>query len=174
MVNCRMVSRLAKQSDWHRTLGVKMADSALDALGENRSGDDVFDPLATMKKPLICSCRGWVFLLSMGLWSFAAWQVSLLPLWKPICIRYGYELPVLSRTLLFHVEPWMPITLGLLCTLVAMFAPWRWLRWSLVAIAFLGAFAAHMGNVFMPMKMHRMIIEGREERDIPGQAVPVK
>ena len=110
----------------------------------------------------------------MLLWGFAAWQVYFLPQWKPIFMRYGHELPGLPKMLILNVEPWMPIAIGVSLTLVAMFAPWRALRFALIAIALFAAFIAHSANVFMPLKMLRDINAAPEERAKLGIAAPAE
>jgi len=119
------------------------------------------------------SVRWWVFCVSFGLWLFAAWQLYLLPKWIPVLLKHGYDFPRLSAFLVQHVPIWAPIMFGGPCSLLAAFTSRRSTRVGLLALALFGAFATHMGNVIMQLKMHHVLTLTPEQRAARGFSEPI-
>jgi len=106
----------------------------------------------------------WPTVVSLGLWAFAAWQLALLPVWKPVLIRNQCELPAMARLLCLDVPLWLVLAVGTLCTVLTAVAPWRLIRGALVTFALLAAMFVHTANFFVQLKLNHICSMTQEER----------
>ena len=97
----------------------------------------------------------WAARVSIGLWLFTAWQLSLLPSMSAAFKSFGIESPR-SAILLSGIPAWMPLAIGVPMTVAFIGLQSRKLRTGKVALALVSALCAHRANAALELKLFKV------------------